>query len=178
MNRAPFSIRRAVPSEAEAILAVHRASVETLCVPAYSPEHIASWFEGRTSDIYAPALAAGQLWVADVQGRIAGFVGAEPGEVTLLFVLPEFAGQGVGRALFEFGLSMAESTPGQAVIVVATRNSESFYARYGFNPLESQFLVRGNRNLRYPVIRMLRPASIRRPPTAADSKQHPEAGTA
>ena len=150
------SIRKAASVDAEAIFSVHQASVRTLCAAAYSREHIESWFEDRTSEIYAPALAAGYIWVVEQDGQIVGFVGAEPGEVTLLFVHPQVSGQGIGRQLFEFGASLAAASSEQPLTVVATKNSESFYATFGFVRVEKQAFVRGAQGLRYEVVKMQR----------------------
>ena len=138
------------------MFAVHKASVRELCAKSYSAEHMQSWFEDRTPEIYSPALAARQIWVAEQYGKVVGFVGAKLGEVTLLFVLPQVTGQGIGSSLFEHGLAIAEGSPSQPVMVVATKNSESFYAAHGFVTVEEQWFERGAQSLRYPVAKMLR----------------------
>lgn len=148
-------IRQAETQDAGAIFLVHKASVHGLCAQWYSSEHMAAWFKDRTPEIYLPALAAQQIWVAESQGSIVGFVGAQPGEVTLLFVLPKVAGQGIGSALFAQGLSMAQGTAGSPVVVVATKNSESFYSAHGCVAVEQQWFERGPEGLRYPVVKML-----------------------
>lgn len=156
MHRPLFAIRKAVPEDAEAMFVVHKASVQELCAKSYSAEHLDSWFDGRTPEIYSPALAAEQVWVAEQNGRVVGFVGAEPGEVTLLFVLPQAAGHGIGRSLFEHGLKVAEGASCGPVTVIATKNSESFYATHGFAPVGEQWFVRGVQKLRYAVVKMQR----------------------
>jgi predicted N-acetyltransferase YhbS len=171
MSRPLFAIRKAVPRDAEAMFAVHRASVHALCAKAYSAEHMASWFEGRTPEIYAPALAAEQIWVAEQSGNIVGFVGARPGEVTLLFVSPQAMGQGIGSGLFEHGLSVAEGTSSAPVTVVATKNSASFYAAHGFAAVGEQWFERGARSLRYPMVEMVREGRNQTPPDAGVTPQ-------
>ena len=143
------------------MFAVHRASVHELCAKSYSAEHMESWFEDRTPEIYSPALAAQQIWVAEQNGKVVGFVGAQLGEVTLLFVLPQATGQGIGSGLFEHGLSVAEGGTSAPVMVVATKNSESFYAAHGFVAVEEQWFERGAQSLRYPVVKMLRQSRTR-----------------
>lgn len=156
-RRPLFAIRKAVSSDAEAMFAVHQASVHELCAKAYSAEHMACWFEGRTPEIYTPALAAEQVWVAEQDGNIVGFVGARPGELTLLFVLPQAMGQGIGSGLFEHGLCAAEGTSSLPVTILATKNSESFYAANGFVTVGEQWFEHGARSLRYPMAEMRRP---------------------
>ena len=156
-----FAIRQAELQDSESMFVVHKASVHELCAKSYSAEHMEFWFEDRTPDIYSSALAAQQIWVAEQNGRVVGFVGAQIGEVTLLFVSPQAVGQGIGRVLFEHGLSVAQGASSAPVMVVATKNSESFYAAHGFVPVEEQWFERGAKALRYPVVKMLRQSGTR-----------------
>lgn len=156
MAPVPAGIRRATTDDAEELFAVHQRSVRALCAADYPAEQIAAWFTGRSPVMYARPIAAGQMWVAERGGRLLGFVGAEPGEVTLLFVAPEAAGQGVGRRLFEFALAVASHDFDEALTVVATKNSAAFYARFGFVAVEEQAFIRGEPPLHYPVVKMLR----------------------
>lgn len=156
MTAEPTIIRQARLEDATELFAVHQRSVQSLCAADYSAEHMATWFTGRSADMYLPALQAGQLWVAEADGQVIGFVGAEPGEVTLLFVAPEAAGRSVGSRLFEFGLLRASNDFQGPLTVVATRNSVSFYRRYGFNEVEALAFVRGEPALHYPVVKMVR----------------------
>ena len=153
-----FAIRVATPADAPSILATHKASVAVLCAGHYSPEHMDSWFHDRGADIYAPAIERQRIWLVEADGKVQGFVGFEPGEVTLLFVAPEASGKKLGSALFEFGLARAREDATGPVFVVATKNSVSFYARHGFEVEEEQGFVRGTGDLRYPVLRMKLPS--------------------
>lgn len=130
---------------------------------------MATWFTGRSPDMYLPALQAGQLWMAETDGQVIGFVGAQPGEVTLLFVAPEAAGRSIGSRLFEFGLLRASEGLDGPLTVVATRNSVSFYRRFGFKEVEDLSFVRGEPPLHYPVVKMVRnsmaPGRPRQPDT-------------
>jgi hypothetical protein len=66
----PF--RQAVPADAPALFEAHRDSVLHLCTGAYSPRQMASWFEGRTHEIYGQALVEGKVWLAERVGRVMG----------------------------------------------------------------------------------------------------------
>jgi predicted N-acetyltransferase YhbS len=154
MQALGVSFRVANNADAAAIFEVHQASVHGLCKEKYSAEHLAAWFQDRTPDIYSPAISEGGILVAEHEGRVLGFVGAEPGEVTLLFIRPEVVGKGLGHRLFELGLSMARASFNGAVVVVATTNSEKFYERWGFLAVEQQSFSRGQQQLLYPVVKM------------------------
>mgnify|MGYP000950988430 FL=1 len=56
-------------------------------------------------------------------------------EIQRLYVLQEFQGQGIGRALFEYALQLAqESGAGWVWLGVWEKNfkAQKFYAKYGF----------------------------------------------
>lgn len=151
--------RQALPADAAAMFAMHKESVHSLCRSAYSPAEIDAWFWDRTPAIYEQALAEGGIHLACAQGEVAGFVGFTRGEVTLLFVSPRHAGLGLGRALFELGLARASAGHQGVMVVVATRNSQRFYERYGFVEVERQAIIRGAPEVQIEVIRMERPGS-------------------
>lgn len=152
-------IRPATAADAEAMFALHRRSVLSLCRAAYDPQQLDAWFFERSPAIYGPGLAAGQIHVACRGDAILGFVGAEPGEVTLLFVDPEAAGSGIGKALFEFGLDAARLGHAGPLRVVATRNSQRFYERHGFVEVGRDAIERGEPIVRIEVIEMRERAS-------------------
>jgi len=65
---------------------------------------------GRVTEAeYRPYVTAGGAWVADVEGRLAGFAIIDLGtrSVWALFVAPEAEGQGIGRALHDHLLARA-----------------------------------------------------------------------
>jgi len=149
-------IREAELADAEALFETHQDSVQNLCAGAYSEAHLAVWFDGRSPEIYRPAIEAHQIWLAEQHGRVLGFVGFVPGEVTILFVRKEAAGLGLGKHLFALGVAKAESGFPGPLTVVATQNSQRFYQAHGFLPVEEQTFVRGNPELHFKVVRMQR----------------------
>jgi GNAT superfamily N-acetyltransferase len=149
-------IREAGMADAQALFEAHQDSVQNLCAGAYSEEQLAVWFEDRSPEIYRPAIEAHQIWLAEQSGRVLGFVGFAPGEVTLLFVRKEAAGLGLGTRLFAFGLAKAESGFSGPLTVVATQNSQRFYQSHGFAPVERDALVRGKAQIQIKVVKMQR----------------------
>ena len=86
------------------------------------------------------------VWVAEVEGRIAGFIAIEVndedriGEVQLLAVAPAFQNQGVGTALNEFALRTMKEA-GMRLAVAATGGDPGHaparrsYEKAGYFPL-------------------------------------------
>lgn len=126
--------------------------------------HAASWraaYRGILPDEYLGALHAGALgarWmaalrrrlrleetsVAEVEGRVAGFVSFQPiqdaawlgmaGEVTMLYLAPEHVGRGVGRALFGAALDAIAARPAywaEVWVLAANERARRFYERAG-----------------------------------------------
>ncbi|WP_224242180.1 GNAT family N-acetyltransferase [Hyalangium gracile] len=82
-------------------------------------------------------LEAGQVTVAEADGRVLGFSVVLPredggAELDGLFVEPEAWGQGIGRQLVEHAVSRSRETGVRALHVIASPRAEGFYARCGF----------------------------------------------
>jgi len=80
------AIRPARVGDGESVFDMTRQSVADLVNNHYSPEQIGDWIGERTSSFYENLIATGRMVAAEQGGRIVGFVDAEPGEVTRLFV--------------------------------------------------------------------------------------------
>jgi ribosomal protein S18 acetylase RimI-like enzyme len=99
-----LTIRRATPQDARAIGAVFDAAVregwkylgELAAQPMFPPEE---W----DADVARHAPPNAMLVAVDETGRPIGFVAVHPaeGEMYLLFVHPDHAGRGIGRALLD-----------------------------------------------------------------------------
>jgi GNAT superfamily N-acetyltransferase len=155
---ATIALRGATMADAQALFDVHRDAVQTQCAGAYSEAQLRAWFEGRRPDMYRPAIEAGHIWLAECNSRVLGFVGFDPGEVTLLFVRHEAARVGLGKRLFAFGLEQAQAGFDGPLTVVATRNSQPFYAAHGFAAVETLTFLRGQPALHIEVVKMQCPA--------------------
>jgi GNAT superfamily N-acetyltransferase len=151
-----FNIRKAVLEDSVAIFEAHQDSVENLCAGSYTVLQLQTWFEGRTHEIHYPSIKAEQVYIAEREGRVLGFVGFAPGEVTLLFVRPEAVGTGLGSQLFQLALECAAVDHTGSLTVVATKNSQGFYEKHGFASIGESWFVRGTAELQYPVVNMQR----------------------
>ena len=128
-------LRDAVPGDGAAVFEITRRSVAALASGNYSPEQIAGWMGERTPAYYEALIAKGGMVVAERAGALIGFVDAEPGEVTRLFLLSEAAGTGLGRRLLEIGIERARAGHIGAIRLESTMNAEGFYRKHGFRSL-------------------------------------------
>jgi GNAT superfamily N-acetyltransferase len=124
--------RAARPDDAEAVFDITKASIAGLARGCYSPAQIENWMGERTPRFYEDLIARGRMTVCLRDGDVVGFVDAEPGEVTRLFVLPEAAGFGLGQRLLDIGVAQARMGHSGPIRLEATINAEAFYRRCGF----------------------------------------------
>lgn len=76
------------------------------------------------------ALFDDDVWVAELDGRVAGFLAGSAGEITWAYVDPELYRRGVGRALVEHVL--ARATGPVELEVLEGNSARAFYEAVGF----------------------------------------------
>lgn len=128
-------IRRAVPADAAEIWAIHSRAVRHGCATHYPPEDLAAWSARASPATCADAIATRHVVVAERDdGRLAGFAQLDPSEGTIdaLYVDPDCANRGVGRALMETLEAAARALGLEALVVEASLNSVPFYGAMGY----------------------------------------------
>ena len=147
-------IRLATNEDAQDIHNLHTRSVRGLCSTDYPTEVIESWLEGRTPEGYK-GIPKNEMYVFEVEGEIVGWSHVRPKAVVGLFVDPEHAGKGVGRALFEHGLRIIRQNTSEHLEFESTVTAVPFYEKCGCNRLETSS-VRKN-TVDVPTVRMALP---------------------
>jgi N-acetylglutamate synthase-like GNAT family acetyltransferase len=139
-----LTIRLARADELDELEALQRRA--SLALPAYREQ-----VEAHPDAIHLPPaqVANGQVTVAELDGRVAGFAALLGGELDGLFVEPELWGQGIGRILIDEVTHTARQR-GLAVAVTAAPEAREFYEKCGFS-------VEGETQTRFgPAVRMSR----------------------
>lgn len=138
-------IREAEEADLQAVLDVgHRtwaATYEPITGPDYVAMGLAKWW---TAEATMPAIAAGRMLVAEVDGVIAGVAayGPRQGNLVLwkLYVLPEHQGQGLGSALMaavlERGAGLYPEI--QLSYIDGNASAERFYKAQGFTEFDHE----------------------------------------
>jgi len=137
-------IRPALPEERKALEELQRRA--SLANPTDRPH-----LDANPDAIHLPAehIARGQVFVAELDGRVAGFVAQVGSELDGLFVEPALWSRGIGRALVERAVHEARCN-GLSVTVVANPAALGFYGKCGFT-------VEGPASTRFgPALRMSR----------------------
>jgi len=139
-----LTIRIARPEERDALEDLQRRA--SLALPDYREQLLAN-----PDAIHLPAaqVANGQVMVAELEERVAGFAAIVGGELDGLFVEPELWRKGVGARLVEAAVHEARRK-GLALTVIANPTARGFYERCGF-------VLEGKADTRFgPALRMSR----------------------
>ena len=97
------SLRPYVPADARRCVEIFRSSIEELAAEDYDADQREAWASAADDeDAFAARLAGALTLIAVIDGAAAGFASLKGGDVIdMLYVDPEFAGQGAGRALVD-----------------------------------------------------------------------------
>jgi GNAT superfamily N-acetyltransferase len=124
-------IRSARASDAEAICAVHHASIRALCSAAYTEQQLGAWLACLEPPVYRALLSTRRMIVFEQDGGLLGFGAHDPalGFVHATYVSPTTARQGVGTSLLR---DMEIYTEASVLQLHATLNAVAFYEARGY----------------------------------------------
>lgn len=134
----PVKIRLAVASERKALEELQwRASLKN------SGDREALLANRDAIEIAEGQIEAGGVFVAELDGAVAGFAAVLPredgdAELDALFVEPDLWQRGIGRALIAHCCSAAGGAGAKALHVVGNPHAERFYLSCGFVKLGTQ----------------------------------------
>ncbi len=145
---AAFTLRPATPADAEALCALHKASVRTLCLGAYSADEIEAWLRERDPQGVRHAMTQGgeTVLVAECEGTVVGFVSIKEAVLFGLYVDPA-TGRGAGRVLLAAAEDEVRRRGATVLSLQATLNAVPFYRRHGFMRQHRSTMRRGGRDL-------------------------------
>lgn len=104
----------------------------------YTPDQISALVDRLEPEKY-DGIEKDEMFVAEMNGRIAGFGHASGDEILAMFVDPDHARQGIGRLLLGEGLRRVES---KLVRLEAALNAVDFYVKCGFRETGRRTIVR------------------------------------
>ena len=125
-----MSLRRAVAADAQAIAIVHRAAmrVSLAFLPAlHTAQEDLRFFSERF-------LPANEVWVAEAQAQVVGYIGFDTDWINHLYVLPEFQGHGIGPQLLSKAL--ADGRARRLWTFQQNARARRFYEAHGFVLIE------------------------------------------
>ena len=127
------TIRPARPDDADALLAVHVASIRGVCASHYTAAQIEAWAAPKRAEDYKTAMASGTLLVAEDGGTIVGFGDCgHQGVVRGLYLHPDRLGAGIGRRLLDALEAAARQRGITEMQLHSSLNAIPFYERAGY----------------------------------------------
>ncbi|BEP94075.1 GNAT family N-acetyltransferase [Acidovorax sp. sif1233] len=139
-------IRDFRPGDEALLHAVFHASVHGLAARHYTPGQLAAWAPPQHDAAqWAARMRANQPFVAQAAdgNAIAGFADLQPtGYIDQFFVAPDWAGQGVARALMAHIHAQAARRGIARLHADVSLAAESFFAASGFEVLARQHAER------------------------------------
>ena len=147
-------IRKASVEDAPAIFNIHVRSIRTLCAKDYTPAQIEGWVGGKTLERYVPRIKRDPTFVALVDNKIVGFVRfyLPTSELASIFVDPDFARNGIGKALMERAIEEAKALGLTGFWLDASLTAVSFYKSLGF--ITEKEITHHFPNISLPAVRM------------------------
>lgn len=124
-------IRQYMDSDLDAVL--DSWEVATRMAHEFMTDEFIAQERKNVADIYIPNT---DTWVAEVDGKVQGFIALMGNEVGAIFLQPHCHGRGVGKALMD----KAQKLHGDLEVEVFKENviGRKFYIRYGFEHLEDK----------------------------------------
>ncbi len=137
------SLRPYVPADARRCVEIFRTSIEELAADDYDADQREAWAAAADNEGAFGARLAGMLTlIAVIDGAAAGFASLKGGDVIdMLYVDPEFAGQGAGRALIDALTKLAGARAAKRLTAEASEGAKPLFERLGFTA-EKRNLVR------------------------------------
>lgn len=116
--------------------------------PEYSAEGVETFRAFIQPEEISALLDAGELriWGAYAEGSMRGVLAEKgTGHICLFFVLKEFHGQGIGRALFDCYLAVCRRVQVQYMTVNSSPYAVPIYRKLGFSDTAPEQLTNGIR---------------------------------
>ena len=124
--------RRAVLADAPQLLEVRRRSITILAPRGMPIAEVESWATNLSVAAMAQKIRALEIWVAEIDGRAAGWGAIQGGRLEGLYTDPDFAGQGIGTELLGRLEALMRTRGICRISAEASANAEGFYLRRGY----------------------------------------------
>lgn len=127
-----MNIRKYKESDFFALCEIFQRAVKETARRDYSAQQVAAWAQIDEAS-WRQKLATSEVQVAVVDGLPVGFISVVGNYIDLLFVAPEFNGQGIARRLLKPWIAR-----GHVLTVDASMTAKPFFERQGFQVVAQQ----------------------------------------
>lgn len=147
-----YILRQYIPSDIGGILHVFQSSVKELCSGDYSHAQTTAWTACADKEKWNAEFLTRHTTVAVSDAKIIGFCDIEAdGHLDRLYVSPEYARKGVGKALVKDAERVVKD---RSVFVEASITAKPFFQKLGYVATEKQTVERhGEKLINYKMIK-------------------------
>lgn len=138
-----MQIRPAQADEIEILTLIRRTAILTLATPTMGQTAAQRWADAAPPNRMQLALELHDVWVAELDGAVVGWVEVGSDHIAGMYVHPEHAGQGIGSVLLAHAEAEIQAAGYTAVRLDASWNAEKFYLRHGYQPLAQRTIEAG-----------------------------------
>lgn len=147
-----ISFRPYLAKDAPAVAELFVASIEELAAEDYDEAQRAAWASAAEDDEAFGAALAGMLTIlAEAEGELLGFAALKDDAKTkenriveMLYVAPEHARQGVGKALLEVMELLARQRGAETLTVDAAESAREFFGKSGYEMQARNTVIRAD----------------------------------
>ena len=137
-----FLLRQSVDGEWPVLAGIYHRSVLGLAPRAYEPEQVRTWASYAALTTFVDLIHGADNAVLDADGRAVGFCGIDvDGRVRSLYLLPEFAGRGLGLTLLRHAMQHARARGLGVFTAEASHLSRGVFLRAGFRQVGLDHVV-------------------------------------
>lgn len=129
-----LSFRPYLPKDAEATAELFVASIMELGPEEYSADQCAAWASAAEDVAAFGEKLGGMLTIlAEAKGELVGFASLKDNkQLEMLYVAPEHAGNGIGKALLGVMELLARQRGADALTADASEVAREFFVRFGY----------------------------------------------
>ena len=129
-----------MPADARRLAEIFRASIEALAAEDYDDDQREAWAAtADDEDAFGERLAGALTLIAVIDGATAGFASLKGADaIDMLYVDPQYAGQGAGRALIEALTRLAGARGAKRLTVEASEVARPLVRAAGLRRPEAQ----------------------------------------
>ncbi len=152
-NRDPrlIMIRRGRSQDTEELFKVTIKSIEALCAKDYTSKQLKCLLEDKTQRFNKGIKLGETIFVAESEGLIIGYCSLLSRTISAMFVLPQYARQGVGKQLLAKIEAEAIARNRKILTAISSLTGVPFYQACGYRCLGNYSLSIGNDQIEDPV---------------------------
>ncbi len=133
------TIRRYMADDCDATIEIFLRAIREVASKDYGPAEIDAWAKVEDREAWATRRASRPAWIAEIDGRAAGFTDLEPdGHLDMMFVHPDFQGMGIASRLLQVVEAQARLWSLSRLFTEASVTARPFFERCGFVLLAQQ----------------------------------------